>query len=287
MTRLPPELASLPAPSLIEEIAYETRLSMFRLRLQEAYDAAGIPYDVGELQTDPVQILLQVGTYQDMLIRQRINEAVRGTLLPYAVGGDLDILAQFYDVTRLAGEDDDRLRARIVLAIRGRSTGGTEPRYRSVAMEADLRVANVSVYTVGRDPTIRVAVYATDNGGVADEALIAAVDAALQSPAVRMVNDRIVVSAAARTTIAVAADIWVLPQTSTAIVIAMEAALRAAWAQQIGLGRDVTRAWLTAQLMLEGVQRVEITAPLADVVIPADQAGLLGAVSLVVKGRDF
>lgn len=287
MSELPAELASLPAPTLVEELSYAARLSLFRERLVLAFLEAGIEYDADGLETDPAQILLQLGTYQDLLLRQRINEAIRGTMLPYAGGSDLDILAQFYDVARMPSESDDRLRLRVVLAIRGRSTGGTEPRYRSIALASDLRVADVSIYTVDRDPTIQVAVYSTDNNGVADEALIAVVNAALQDPAVRMVNDRIVVAPAAREAISVSADVWLLPQTSSAISIAMESALRIAWQKQIGLGRDVTRAWLTAQLMLEGVQRVEIRQPLADVVVPANRAGLLGLVTLNVRGRDY
>jgi phage-related baseplate assembly protein len=287
MTVLPPELANLPAPTLVEEIGYEVRLALFRTRLVAIFEAAGIDYDVQDLETDPAQILLQVAAYQDMLLRQRINEAVRGTLLPYAAGPDLDILAAFYDVTRLSAESDARLRQRVVLAIRGRSPGGTEPRYRSIALGADPRVADVSVYTVGRDPTVRVAVFAVDNAGVPDETLLAAVDAALQDAAARMVNDRIVVAPAARQVIAVAADVWLLPQAATSVTTAMENALRTAWANEIGLGRDVTRSWIIGKLMINGVHRVDLRQPAGDIVLPFDEAAALGAVTLTIRGRDF
>lgn len=287
MIMLPPELANLPVPTLIEEISYDARLVLFRHHAKAAFAAVGIAYDVDGQEFDPAQILLQTASYQDALLRQRINEAVRGYLLPYASGADLDILANFYDVARQLGELDDRLRARVVLAIRGRSTGGTEPRYRSVAMSSDLRVADVSIYTIGRDPTIHAAVFSTDNAGIADAALLAKVTAALNAPAVRMVNDRIEVSAAVRQLLDVSCRVWLLPQTSATITMAMEAALRLAWASQIVLGRDVTRSWLVSQLMLDGVQRVEIGAPSADIIVPPYQAVALGLVTIEISGRDY
>lgn len=287
MAELPAELANLPLPVIIEQISYEDRYGAFRAQLVAIFAAAGIDYDVEDLETDPAQILLQTASFSDLLLRQRINEAIRANLLVFANGSDLDHLAQFYDVTRLTGETDAALRVRVVLAIRGRSTGGTEPRYRSVALGADARVADAAVYTVGRDPTVHVAVFSTDNAGVADAPLLAEVDAALQAPAVRMVNDRIVVAAASRVAMPVTANVWLLPETSAAIVDQMKAKIGAAWAAQMGLGRDVTRSWLIANLMMDGVQKVEILAPAADVVVPFNQAAALGTITLNTIGRAY
>lgn len=287
MAELPAELANLPLPEVIEQISYEDRYRAFRTQLAAIFAAAGIDYDVDDLETDPAQILLQTSSYSDLLLRQRINEAIRANLLAFANGSDLDHLAQFYDVARLSGEADSALRVRVVLAIRGRSTGGTEPRYRSVALGADARVADAAVYTVGRDPTVHVAIFSTDNAGVADAELIAKVDAALQAPAVRMVNDRIVVAPASRVAMPVTANVWLLPETSAAIVDQMKVKLAAAWAAQMGLGRDVTRSWLIANLMIDGVQKVEILAPAADTVVPFNQAAALGAITLNTIGRAY
>jgi len=284
---LPSELASLPAPEIIESLSFEARRQAFLTRLQEEFAAVGIDFDVGSLEANPGAILMRVAAYQDTTLRARINDAFRGNLLPYAYGGDLDILAQFYDVTRLAGEGDDALRRRVVLAIRGRSTGGTEPRYQSVALGADPRVADAAVYTVGRDPIVHVAIFSTDNNGVADQALLDAVDAALQDPGVRMVNDTIVVAPAARFAVDVVADVWLLPQAGGSQITAMETALRSAWGEAIVLGRDVTRSWLTAKLMIEGVQKVELLAPATDITVPFYEAAALGTVTLANRGRAF
>ena len=287
MADLPAELANLPPPALVETISYEARYAELRARLVEIFTAAGIDYDVAALETDPAQILLQVSAYQDVLLRQRINEAIRSWFLAYATGGDLDVLAQWYDVARLLDESDAALKRRVVLAIQGRSTGGTEARYRAIALGADVRVADAAVYTVGRNPTVHVAVFATDNSGVADAALLAKVDAALQAPDVRMVNDTIVVASAAQQIVNVSASVWLLPSASESVLALMETNLRAAWARDMLLGRDLTRSWLLAQLQIDGVQRIELVAPSADIEVPFNKAGALGSVTLTKIGRAY
>lgn len=288
MANLPPELANLPPPSVIETPAYEARLLQLRNALVAIFQEAGISYNVQDLETDPANILLQVTADWDIKLRTRINEAIRSWFLAYAAGGDLDVLAQWYDVTRLPLETDDALRRRVVESIKGRSPGGTEARYRSIALGASVRVADASIYTVGRDPTINVAVFSTDNNGAADAALIAQVNAALQNPAVRMVNDRIVVAAAARQTIAISAQYWLLPNASeTTVVAAMQASLAAAWDRDMLLGRDLSRSWLISKLQVDGVQRINLLTPAADIIMPFNQAAARGAVTLTPMGRDY
>lgn len=284
---LPPELANLPPPQLVDELSYETTRGLFIARLKAEFDAVGIAYDVDMLETDPGVILMEVAGYIDTGLRQRINEAIRSWFLAYATGSDLDVLAQWYDVARLSGESDDALRRRIVENIKGRSPGGTEARYRAIALGADVRVADVSVYTVGRDPTVHVAVFSTDNNGVADSALLAKVNAALQAPAVRMVNDTIVVASAARQTIAITANVWLLPAAPESTLDTIRVSLAAAWARDMLLGRDLTRSWLLSKLQTDGVQRVELLAPVADVIMPFNQAAALGVVTLNLMGRDY
>lgn len=284
---LPSELANLPPPIVINEVDFEVRLTAFKTTLQAGFDAAGITYDVWALETDPAVIMMEVSGFQDIELRQSINEGVRTNLLPFAIGNDLDILAFWYDVSRLSGESDADLRNRIVLAIQGRSTGGTEARYKFIGMSADPRVDDIAVYTIGRDPTIQVAVFAKDNAGIADSALLSAVDTALQAPDVRMVNDIIVVASAAQTTIDVTARFWLLPQADAALIGDLETKLADAWAAELALGRDVTTTWLIAQLQDKGVHRVELVSPADDVSIPFNQAPALGILTLELIGRDF
>lgn len=138
-----------------------------------------------------------------------------------------------------------------------------------------------------RDPTVNVAVFATDNGGVADAALLAAVDAALQTPDVRMVNDVIVVASAAQVSVDISANVWLLPQASEAAIADAESSLRAAWTLDMTLGRDLALSWIYAKLQVGGIHHVEVAAPAASVVAPFNQALALGTVKLTNMGRDY
>ena len=280
------DFATFPPPEAIETLDFEAILADVIADAQARFDAAGIAYDVGGLETDPVKIVAEAAAYRELLLRARINDAVRANLLAFARGADLDHNAAFYDAVRIPGEGDDRFRLRAVLAVQGRSTGGTEPRYRAVALGASLRVADAAVYRVGTTPQIEIAVVAADNNGVADAGLLTLVADAVQARAVRMVNDTIRVIAAVTETIDVAARVWLLPDSSGSMIEALPAALRADWAAEGSLGFDLTREWLLARLMKTGVQRVEILSPAANVVVLPGRAVALGAVDLVLAGRD-
>lgn len=272
----------LPAPDVIEELDFEAILAAASADLVARFPAiAGV---IG-LESEPARKLLEVASFREMLTRARINDAARANLLAFAGGGDLDQLAAFYGVTRLSGESDVRLRSRVILAIAGRSTGGTAARYRFVAMTASVDVKDAIVYQSGVSPVVNVAVLSYAETGIPSPAVLAAVEAAMNARDVRMVNDTIVVRSAVTQTVAVTADVWLLPFAEFSSFDGLEAALRAAFAEEAGLGFDLTRAWLTARLMQPGVQRVEIIAPAADVPAEGFNALALGAVTLTYRGR--
>ncbi|WP_146258631.1 baseplate J/gp47 family protein [Agrobacterium rosae] len=288
-------LNQLPPPQVVEQLDYEILLARQSDKFKALWSAvraanpdANLPdYDVAMLETDPPVIVNEAESYRELLMRQRVNEAAVARLLAFATFGNLDHLAAFYDVVRMAGEKDDRLKRRVILAIQGRSPGGTEARYASIAMDADIRVRDAIVYTVGRSPVINVAIFSDAADGVADAALISAVNAALQAGDKRMVNDTIIVRTAVRRVIDLVANVWLLPDTSTGLLSTMETTLRDAWAKTQSLGRDFTERWWTARLMLEGVHKVEPVTPVGDVIVPPDEALAIGAVTLNFKGRAF
>ena len=276
------DIDNLPAPEVVEALDFEALLAAAVADLTSRFPAiAGV---IG-LESEPARKLLETDAYMETLLRARINDAARSQLLAYAAGGDLDHLAAFYDVTRLVDEDDDRLRARVILAISGRSTGGTAERYRYVAMSASLDVRDAIVWRGPLSPVVNVAIYSADTGGAASAALLSTVESALNDEAVRMVNDTIAVRSAVSATVNIAADVWLLPSADLSVFSGLEAALRAAFDAEGGLGFDLTQSWITARLMRAGVQRVSITAPVADVAVEEYEAVAIGTVSLTYKGR--
>lgn len=285
------DITTLPAPAVIQEVDYEVILARQKAQFITEWNALRVTfpelpaYDTLSIESDPVGIVTQAESYREMLLLARINEAARARLLAFAVGSDLDQLAAFYDVVRQPGETDTRLKTRVILAIQGRSTGGPKERYKSIVMNADVRVASVEVYRVGRSPLIYVAIYSTEPNGVASEGLLTIVRAALENDNVQLVNDDFVVASAVLTVVNIVANIWLLPDADEATVTRAATALRDAWAIEQQLGRDLIREWWVSKLMISGVHK--ITPITADVVVPPSQAAAIGTITLNLQGRAF
>ncbi|MDQ0301358.1 baseplate J/gp47 family protein [Ancylobacter polymorphus] len=287
------DLAGFPAAEAIETLGVEQILARHVADFLAGWDALRSerpdlnlpPFDTAHLETEETRIIFRPGAFREMLLRGRINDAIRANLLAYASGSDIDHLAVFYGVTRLVGETDQRLKLRTILAIQGRSTGGTAPRYRGEALGASLRVEDARPYRDGRDPTINVAVLSTDNNGVADAGLLATVTAALNADAVRMVNDVIKVIPAVKNVVSIAAKAWLLPNSSDAVINEAAGALRSAWAAESGIGFDLVPEWVTARLMIAGLQRVQVITPYVEA--GPNEAIALGDISIVNEGRAY
>lgn len=280
------DFTSLPAPTAIEVLEYEAILAELLADVTARFLASGIDYDVGNLETDPVKICLEAAAYREILLRARVNDAVKSNLIAFALGSNLDHLAGFYDVSRMDGETDAALRSRTVIAISGRSTAGPHDWYRSAALRADVRVKDASVYRVGTGPDLRIAVLATDNFGEPDAALLAAVELVVQSDEVRVISDRVEVVSATSATVNVAGQVWLQPDAPQSVFTGLEAELRAALAAEGGLGFNVAPSWITSKLHRPGVHKIVLTSPAAEVVLDDNAAAKFGTVTLTYMGRD-
>ncbi|MER8394080.1 baseplate J/gp47 family protein [Mesorhizobium sp. M1340] len=280
MTQAQYTLDGLPVPAIIAALSYE------EIRLQTINKLVEIdPAYSALLESDPAIKVIEASSYQDLVLRERVNDVARANLLFFATGSDLDHLSVFYDVFRLVGETDDSLRTRTVLAIQGRSTAGTEERYSYIARTADLRVKDVAVYRVDGGPKIRIALLSSVNGGIPDAAMLAAVTAAVSGAAVRAVNDVVEVISATQAPQNIALNVSLLPNAPLAIVDSMEALIRAAWFDEGGIGFDLNPSWIASRVHIPGVSKVEVVTPAAPVVAGDNQAVLIGAVTINYVGR--
>ncbi|WP_019219098.1 baseplate J/gp47 family protein [Bartonella florencae] len=274
-------------PQVIEELSVEAILEQKITRLTELFAAHHIPYNVEKTAYDPVVIQLQAAAYEELLLRQRINEVARDNLLEFAHGTSLDHLGDFHGVTRLLDEDDERFRRRIRLSRQGHSTGGTAPRYQYFALSSDIRVKDAFVYRVGKSPLIHVALFSDAPSGVADEALIAKVQAALDAPHVKMTNDTLLVKSAIQRVIDISANLWLLPGEREQLLERAEQNLREEWARAGRLGRDLYSSWILSRLMVEGVHHVEVTKPQEDILVAPHEAVALGEITLSLRGDAY
>lgn len=287
------DLSQLPAPSVIEALDYETILGEMvtaLLVLAPELEAALA------VESEPLLKVLQVCAYREVLLRARVNDAAKGTMLAYASGSDLDNLAALFGVERLvleAGdplalppvpatmEADADLRRRTQLSLEGFSTAGPRGAYEFHALR-DGRVKDVSV-TSPTPGTVLVTVLARTGDGTATAPLVNAVSALLNAEDVRPLCDTVIVQSAAILTYAVTASITVDQGPDPAVVRAdAEARLDAYVAASHAMGRAIRLSGIDAALHTAGVSRVTLTAPLADIVPTPAQAAWCSATSVTV-----
>jgi len=288
------DLSRLPAPAIVEQLSFEAILAVMLADLQarlgpDLFDAL--------VESDPAMKLLEVCAYRELLIRQRVNDAARGVMLAYAAGADLDQLAALVGVARLTitpaneetgaaavMESDEALRQRVILAPESFSVAGPGDAYVYHALSADAGVLAASC-TSPEPGEIVVTILARDGDGEAGPELIEAVEAVVNSRPVRPQSDLVSVQSAEIVTFAVAAALTLYHGPDTSVVVdAAEASLTAYLNRSRKLGRDITVSGLTAALQVEGVHRVALAAPAADVVVTQLQAAFCTGADITVAG---
>lgn len=297
------DLTQLPDPTVIEDIDFEVILARRKQRLLAAMPAAlrdGVAAALA-LETEPLTILLQENACTEMVLRQRINEGARAVMLARATGPDLDVVAANLDTrrkvirpadpdavppTEAVMEGDDELRVRAQQAFERMSVAGPRGAYIGHALSADDRVADVSADSPAPAEVV-VSVLAHEGDGTASAELLAVVEAALSDEDVRPVSDRLTVQGAHIVPYAVAATLYVYPgPEAEPVMAAAETALKRYTARQHRLGRDIRRSALYAALHVEGIQRVELHEPIADMVLAGHEAGYCTSYTLTPGGTD-
>ncbi len=297
------DLSQLPAPDVVETLDYETLLAERKATLISLYppeQQAAIARTLS-LESEPLVKLLQENAYREVILRQRINEAAQAVMVAYALDSDLDQLGANNGVQRLTitpaddaalppvaavMEGDDDYRARIAAAFEGLSVAGPTGAYEYHARSADGRVADASAISPS-PAVVTVTVLARDGDGTAPADLLAAIEKSLNGEDVRPVADRVRVQSARIVPYHIDAELYVYPgPEAEPIRAASEARLIAYVNTQKRLGRDIRLSALYAALHVEGVQRVDLLAPLADVVLDKTQAAWCTGYSLTVGGSD-
>jgi phage-related baseplate assembly protein len=297
------DLSQLPAPDVVEALDYETLLAERKATLISLYPAeqqAAITRTLA-LESEPLVKLLQENAYRELILRQRINEAAKANMVAWATGADLDQLGANNGVTRLTlraadsstlpptaavMESDDNFRMRIAAAFEGLSVAGPSGAYEYHAKSADGRIADVSA-TSPAPAEVVITVLSREGDGTAPADLLAIVANALNDEDVRPVADRVSVQAAAIVDYRVDATLFLYPgPEAEPIRAAAEAKLLAFINAQSRLGRDIRQSALYAALHVEGVQRVELAQPTADVVLDKTQAAYCSGYSIRVGGSD-
>lgn len=286
------DLSRLPAPDIVETLDFETILAARTADFLSRY-----PEFTAFVESDPAIKLLEMSAFQELNLRQRINDAARACMLAYAGGSDLDNLAALFGVTRRVLVDADPannvaqvleadadLRRRTVLAPDSYSVAGPASAYIFYALSADGDVLDASATSPAPGEVI-VSVLSRVGDGTADAALIAAVDAALNADTVRPLTDLVTVQTASITTFDITAQLTLYPGPDAQLMLdTANAELDTLIANNRRIGRDVTRSAIIAALHVGGVQNVNLIAPADDVVIDQTSAAAVGNRSITVSG---
>lgn len=297
------DLSQLPAPMAVETLDYETLLAERKAELIALYPAneqEAITRTLS-LESEPLVKLLQENAYRELILRQRVNEAAQAVMVAYANGSDLDQLGANNNVQRLiispadpdaippvaaVMESDTDFRLRIPQAFEALSVAGPTSAYEAHARSADGRVADASALSPS-PACVTVTVLARAGNGEASPELLDIVSAALNDEDVRPVADRVTVQSATIVDYTIDAVLYIYPGPEAEPVrVAAEARMSAYIGTQRRLGRDIRTSAIYAALHVEGVQRVELNAPTADVVLNKTQAAYCTSAVITVGGTD-
>jgi len=296
MARTTIDLSRLPPPDAVQVVDYEAIWAEVKAdivaRAPEAAPAL-------ELESDLFARVGQAFAYRVMLKMSAVNQAVRAVMPALATGGDLDQIGLRAGIQRLeldpgnpaqniapTYESDDDFRRRVVLAPEGFSVAGPSGAYEFHALSADGDVKDASAISPAESEAV-VTVLSRTGDGAASPELLATVEAALTPDDVRPMCDFVTVQSAAITPYVITATIRTYAGPDPSVVMAAAQAAAAAFvADAHRLGRDINRSSLYAALTVEGVMRVDLTSPAANIVCDATQAAFCTAINLTSGGVD-
>lgn len=269
------DLTALPAPAVLEaldfEETYQAELATYRQLMEDDGQEWSAP-----LESDPVTKLIELGSYRRLLNRARVNDASKALLLAYAKRTDLDQLAANVNLKRLViqaedltavppvpavMEEDDALRERVQLVYEGLTTAGPRNSYILHARNASGLVADATAESPS-PAVVVVTVLSLDGNGAASADLLAAVAAQLNDDDVRPVADRVTVQSAQILPYKIEAKVYMVSNgpENEAILATCRERLQAWINPRRRLGVEVARSGVDAQLHINGVSRVELTA---------------------------
>lgn len=297
------DLSKLDAPKVLEDLDFESLLADRKTEFIALFpqDERAFWQVRLSLESEPITKLLQEVVYLQLMERNRINNAAKATMLAYASGSDLDVIAANYNVKRQVIqeannnvtpkipeilEDDTSLRLRTQLAFEGLSVAGPRSAYIFQALSAHPDVADVSVVSP-QPANVTVTILSRNGQGEANENLLNVVRAKLNDDDIRPIGDRVIVQSAVIQSYEIRAKLHLYrgPEYEPIKAAALKK-LTAYTEEKHRLGRDISLSGIYAALHLEGVQRVELISPTADIVLPSSKSAYCTAINLEIVTSD-
>lgn len=290
------DLSKLAPPDVVEQLEFEGVVQAMLSDLQ-----ARDPVFNALVESDPAYKVLEVAAYRELLLRQRVNEASRAVMLAYAMGSDLDQIAGNFGLERFVldpgdpnaappvpptFEADADLRRRVQLVPEGYTSAGPVGAYVFHALGASGDVRDVEVISPSPGE-VQIYVLSMLGNGAASGSLVALVDATVNGEEVRPLCDSVSVESAVIVEYSVEAELFVYSGPDAGLILDNAVASLNRFTQENhAMGRDVAISGLLAALHVVGVQRVNLTSPIADIVTQPGRAAYCTGVTLALGDPD-
>lgn len=282
------DFSQLPEPNLIQELDYESIFSERKEKFIALYPTAEQNQwrTILNRESDPVIKVLQENAYLELLYRNKCNADARSLLLAYAEGPDLDHLALTeYGLIRLIVtpadnsvvppspaiyESDERLKERCLLQYDGMNTAGSSNAYKFFTLTADGRVDGVKVHSDTDKPyLLDIIISQVDSqNGEATQELIDIVQAALDPEHVRPVCDRPIVKSSIAKPYQITTRLFVGKNAEDSLLLEAANIRIQNYIQKARKnGQSIRLSALYAALHVDGINRVVIDTPAADIEI--------------------
>ena len=299
------DFSQLPEPTLIQELDYESIFNERKEKFIALYPVAEQNQwrTILNRESDPVVKVLQENAYLELLYRNKCNADARSLLLAYAEGPDLDHLALTeYGLMRLIVtpadnsvvppspaiyESDDRLKERCLLQYDGMNTAGSSNAYKFFTLTADGRVDGVKVHSDTDKPyLLDIIISQVDSqNGEATQELIDIVQAALDPEHVRPVCDRPIVKSSIAKPYQITARLFVGKNAEDSLLLEAANIRIQNYIQKARKnGQSIRLSALYAALHVDGINRVVIDAPSADIEIDVSHHPHCTATSIKIGG---
>lgn len=289
------DLSRLPAPTFIAVPSYEALLAENIAWLQGV-----LPEFDATVESDPAVKILQLLSYREQLRIKAFNDDALKTMLAYSTGADLDQIGARLNVERLlldpgdpdegidpTYETDDAYRYRIQLAPESFTVAGPEAAYRFHVLSADATIRDATA-TSPLPGQVLITLLSSLGDGTADADQIEAVEERLgvvSGNRRRPLGDEVIVQSAEIVTYVIEAQLTIYSGPDATVVLAAAQASLATWLERGGLlGVDAPRAQITAALVVEGIQNVNLIQPAADCIVDRTQSAKCAGASVTVAG---
>ena len=266
------DLDNISPPDMVKVLDYNAVLA----ELVELYQAEYPDWNA-DVESDPAKAALRIDAHLVIRMGGKVNDGVKACLITTATKADLENLVADFGLERqtIVAETDDepaimesdpRLRRRRILAPEALTNAGSVGAYMSNILDNNIiEDAEISTPVAG---TVLATLLAFGGSGVASNENITFIEGVLNPDTGRPLTDNLIVQSVDIFAYQIIAVLKIYAGLDfEAILAASIASLNKYLTKQRKLGADIPQTGLTTALMVEGVERVVLNQPTADIAI--------------------